>query len=98
MKTLMIIAGAFTLTLTIFGLTLSFGQSAQTNASNLNTSLLFGVLTFIFFGIASAIPNNQDDHSPEDLTSKLETLEQMLKNETISQEEFDQAKKDLFDK
>lgn len=98
MKTLMIIAGALTLTITFFGLSLSFGQSAQTNASNLNTSIFFGVLTFIFFGIASAIPSNNDSQQPDDLTSKLESLEQMLKNEIISKDEFDQAKKELFKK
>lgn len=96
MKTLMIILGAFTSFLTVIGLSYSFGQSAQTNASNLNQTLIYGVLTLIFYGIAYAIPDSRGDSSKENLISKLESLENMLKKEIISQEEFEKAKRDLF--
>ena len=96
MKTLMGLITMFFFFLTLMGLSLSFGRSEITNASNLSQSMTYGLFALIFLGITFAIPGKTQPKADNDITQKLLNLESMLEKGSITQEEFNQAKEKLF--
>lgn len=94
----MTIVSIFFYVLFIYGLALSFGQSGPTSSTSLTQALFYGVLALIFTGISVSLERNTKKESSEDISGKLTSLEDMLEKGRISQDEFELAKKELFEK
>ena len=65
---------------------------------NPSLALGYGLIGLISTGILIALDKGTKKEHPNDISEKLSSLEKLLERERISHEEFEAAKKELFDK